>query len=176
MKQVFQFMMRCRWVLLALGVGFTFFWTLIRVVGLPAKRVAVWTFVIVWFLHLLIAAGAGYAAWRLWPERENKFVNYSMIHLHAAILDGLGAIVLLFLAVNVRFTWKFSLVFFSFALLRDVVRVPLIFYIIRGPQAKQNGEIHATQSGELPPEVWEGKMTEANIRAIDKRIRPEFLK
>ncbi len=148
--------------------------------GVSPKRAATWAFVIVWFLHLLIAAGAGYAAWRLWPERENKFVNFTMIHLHAAIVDGLSAIVLIFLATSVVFTWKFSLALFSLALIRDIVRAPLIFYIIRGPSGTNGGDTQTAnrmvQSGELSPDFWEEKMLRTSVAAIRSEIKPDLLK
>lgn len=120
--------------MLTLVVLAAFFWGLIGAAGLPARRVAAWSFVTVWFIHLIVGAGAVYAAIRLWPDNRNAFIRYTAIHLFAVMLDALSAIVLIFMAVNVRFTWKFSIAFFAFGLTRDAVRLPLILYIIRGPQ------------------------------------------
>lgn len=98
------------------------------------KTFAACTFVAIWFYHLLTGAGAWAAAYRIWPDRDNQFVRYTMIHLHAAMFDAIGAIVCLFLAKEVKFTWKFSVAIFTFMLIRDLVRLPLILYILRGPR------------------------------------------
>lgn len=97
------------------------------------KTVAAWIFVVIWFYHLIVGAGAGFAAWRLWPERSIRFIKFTMIHLHAAIIDSLMAIVLVFMAHNVKLTWKFSVAWFAFTAARDTVRLPLVLYVIRGP-------------------------------------------
>src|SRR5947207_655819 len=124
---------RLFWIFATLIAGFAFFWSLIEIAGLPARRVATYAFVVVWFFHLIVGVGAGYAIWKIWPERRNKFVEFTSIHLNAAVVDALAAIVMLFMAQNVRFTWKFSIAIFAAAFLRDLFRVPLIFYVIRGP-------------------------------------------
>lgn len=98
------------------------------------KTVAAYLFIAIWCYHLAIGVAAWAAAYRIWPERHNLFVKYTMIHLHAAMFDALGAIVALFLAQGVKFTWKFSIGIFGFMLLRDMVRLPLVLYILRGPR------------------------------------------
>ncbi|HEX5704851.1 MAG TPA: hypothetical protein VFX97_16760 [Pyrinomonadaceae bacterium] len=146
-----------------------FFFALIVLAGVSTRQVAAWTFVAIWFVHLLVGAGAGYAAWRLWPNRENAFVKLTMVHLHAAIVDAIGGVVLIFLATNVRFTWKFSLGFFAFALARDIVRMPLILYIIRGP--KHTPEDTADRSGEQHPDFWREEFR----KAIRDTVKPDLL-
>lgn len=144
-----------------------FFFGLIAVAALPSRRVATWTFVVIWFVHLIIGAGAGYAAWRLWPDRANTFVRLTMVHLHAAIVDAVGGVVLIFLAANVRFTWKFSLAFFAFAFMRDIVRMPLILYVIRGPKRGKSDTPDRSDA-----ELWQA----AFRQAIRDEVKPEFLK
>ena len=135
------------------------------------KTFALWFFVVIWFYHLVVGAGAGFAAWRLWPERKIRFVKYTMIHLHAAILDSLSAIVLLFLAKGVHLTWKFSAALFAFTVMRDCVRLPLIFYVMRGPKATE-GLTDAKRSGEMAPEYWQNEFRQA----IRSEVKDEFLK
>lgn len=99
------------------------------------KTIFIYLFVVIWLGHLITGAGAGFAAYRIWPERKLKFVLFTMIHLHAAMLDSISAIVLLFVSKGVVFTWRFSIVLFGFAFIRDIVRLPLIMYVLRGPKA-----------------------------------------
>lgn len=168
-----MFWRRAFWVLVTLASGFAFFWSLIRIAGLPAKRVATFTFVIVWVFHLVVGIGAMYAEYRIWPERRNKFVEYTSIHLNAAITDAIVAFVLIFMSQNVRFTWKFSLTMFAGAFLRDVFRVPLIFYAIRGPSAEDGEDVAigmrlAAERKALGREI----VTDA----IRETVKPEYLK
>lgn len=101
------------------------------------KLTAAWIFVAIWFYHLIVGIGSWAAAYRIWPERQNKFVRYTMYHLHAAVFDALGAIVCVFLAKDVRLTWKFSIAMFAFIFIRDSVRLPLVLYILRGPRKRE---------------------------------------
>lgn len=93
----------------------------------------IWVFVVIWFYHLSIGAAAGAAIYRIYPERKNEFIKYTMIHLHAAVFDAIGAIVCVFLANGVQFTWKFTIAIFASMLVRDLVRLPLVLFILRGP-------------------------------------------
>lgn len=90
-------------------------------------------FVIIWFIHLILGVGAGYAALRLWYGRHHPLIKWIALYINAFIIDVLSAIVLLFVAKGVVFTWKFATVMFVATFLSDVVRAPLILYLIRGP-------------------------------------------
>ena len=94
-----------------------------------------------------------------------------MIHLHAAMLDSLSAIVLVFLAKGVHLTWKFSTVWFALTAIRDMVRLPLIFYVMRGPKATE-GLAKAKRSGEMAPEYWQNEFRQA----IRSEVKDELLK
>lgn len=90
-------------------------------------------FVIIWFIHLILGFGAGYAALRLWYGRHHPLIKWVGLYIIAFIIDVLSAIVLLFMAKGVILTWKFATVMFVSTFLGDVVRAPLILYLIRGP-------------------------------------------
>lgn len=90
-------------------------------------------FVIIWFNHLILGVGAGYAALRLWYGRHQPLIKWVGLYMNAFIIDVLSAIVLLFMAKGVVFTWKFATVMFVSTFLSDLVRAPLILYLIRGP-------------------------------------------
>lgn len=90
-------------------------------------------FVIIWFLHLILGVGAGYATLRLWRSRRHPLMKWVGLYMNAFIVDVLSAIVLVFVAKGVVFTWKFTTVMFVSTLLCDVIRAPLILYLIRGP-------------------------------------------
>lgn len=93
--------------------------------------------IIVWFLQLAVGCGAGYAAYRLWPDRRNSFARNTMIHLHATMIIAAASVVLLFMARGVRFTWKFTYALFIFMALWNLVSLPLILFVIRGPKATE---------------------------------------
>lgn len=90
-------------------------------------------FVIIWFIHLILGIGAGYAALRLWYGRHQPLIKWVGLYINAFIIDVLSAIVLLFMAKGVILTWKFATVMFVSTFLGDIVRAPLILYLIRGP-------------------------------------------
>lgn len=90
-------------------------------------------FVIIWFIHLILGVGAGYAALRLWYGRRHPLIKWVALYINAFIIDVLSAIVLLFVAKGVVFTWKFATVMFVSTFICDVIRAPLILYLIRGP-------------------------------------------
>lgn len=93
--------------------------------------------VLVWLLQLATGCGAGYAAFRLWPDRSNSFARYAMIHMHATMLISLAAIVLLFVTKEVKFTRLFTYVLFIFMGLWNLTSLPLILFVIRGPKATE---------------------------------------
>lgn len=94
-------------------------------------------FVIIWFIHLILGVGAGYATLRLWRSRHHPLMKWVGLYMNAFIIDVLSAIVLLFVAKGVVFTWKFTTVMFVSTFLSDVIRAPLILYLIRGPSELQ---------------------------------------
>lgn len=124
-------------------------------------------FVFVWFVHLVLGVGAGYAALRLWYGRHQPLIKWVALYMHGFIIEVLSAVVLLFVAKGVVLTWKFSTVLFISALLSDVVRAPLILYLIRGP-SELPLSIEPANSGQMPPQFWieESRKTLNEIRAI----------
>lgn len=75
--------------------------------------------------------------------------------MNAFIIDVLSAVVLLFVARGVKLTWKFAAVMFVSTFLSDIVRAPLILYLIKGPTKASLPLSHPPeQSGALPPEEW----------------------
>ena len=96
------------------------------------KKVALWIFVIYWFLHLLFAAGAGAAIIRLWSNRNNPFLRRLALYMAAMPLGALYSIVLVFMAKGVKLNWKFTITWFAGAMLMDAVRVPLIVWLLKG--------------------------------------------
>lgn len=90
-------------------------------------------FVIIWFIHLILGVGAGYATLRLWRSRHHPLMKWVGLYMNAFIVDVLSAIVLVFVAKGVVFTWKFTTVMFVSTFICDVIRAPLILYLIRGP-------------------------------------------
>lgn len=118
------------------------------------RTTATLLFVVVWFIHLIVGIGAGYAALRLWHSRHHPLIRRVGLYMNAFIIDVLGAIVLLFVARGVTLTWKFSSVLFASTLLGDLLRAPLILYLIRGP-AKEPVLPHPPEtSGGMPPRFW----------------------
>lgn len=160
-----------RWVIglsCALLFAGLFFWGLSGLLGV--RRVVIWSCVIVWFLHVFIGAGAGFAAWRLWPDRENAFIRRVVIALHAQMVATISAIVLLFMSSGVVFTRKFAVTLFLSTLIMDAAVLPLILYIVRGPQ-RDKTEI-PNRSGEMPPEFWKKEFR----NAVRSEIKDEYLK
>jgi hypothetical protein len=120
----------------------------------PGKSIATWIFVVIWFGHVALGAGAGYAALRLWYSRHHPLIGRLGLYINAFIIDVLSAIVLLFVARGVTLTWKFATVMFVSTLLSDVIRAPLILYLIRGPAHTAILPSAQPTSGALPPEEW----------------------
>jgi len=92
----------------------------------------------VWFFHLTVGGMAGVAAWlRVWTKRYDDEGNkdrfaYSLTYsLSALPLSALMAIVLVFMAKGVRLTWKFTITMFAFTLVQDLIRLPLIVFLIK---------------------------------------------
>lgn len=97
-----------------------------------ARYAGTLTLVILFFIHLLIGAGAGFAILRLWYYRDNPLIRRMAIYMHAAPVTALTSIVLLFMARGVTLTWKFSITLFAGTLLADLVRLSFIVYVCRG--------------------------------------------
>jgi len=111
-------------------------------------------FVVIWFIHLILGFGAGYAALRLWHSRHHPLIKWVGLYMNAFIIDVLSAIVLLFVLRGVVLTWKFSAVLFVSTLLSDVLRAPLILYLIKGPTKAPLLPREPETSGGLPPAFW----------------------
>lgn len=93
--------------------------------------------VLVWLLQLATGCGAGYAAYRLWPARDDPFARKAMISMHATMLISLAAVVLLFMTKGVRLTRLFAHTLFIFMGFWNLVSLPLILFVIRGPKATE---------------------------------------
>lgn len=117
------------------------------------RTLATLLFVIIWFVHLIVGVGAGYATLRLWYSRHHPLIRWVGLYINAFIIDVVAAIVMLFMAKGVVLTWKFASVLFISTFIGDILRAPLIIYLIRGPSAIAipAGIVH---SGELPPQFW----------------------
>lgn len=100
--------------------------------ALSFRTVAVFVFAIIWVIHLALGFGAGYAALRLWYSRHYPLIKWMGLYINAFIVDVLSAIVLLFVARGVILTWKFTTVMFVSTFISDLIRAPLIFYLIKG--------------------------------------------
>lgn len=125
-------------------------------------------FVVIWFIHLILGVGAGYATLRLWRSRHHPLMKWVGLYMNAFIIDVLSAVVLLFMAKGVVFTWKFTTVMFVSTLLADVVRAPLILYLILGPGDVPALPAGPSNSGQLPPQFWidESRKALDEIRTI----------
>lgn len=125
-------------------------------------------FVIIWFVHLALGVGAGYAALRLWHGRHHPLIKWVGLYMNAFIIDVLSAVVLLFMAKGVVFTWKFATVMFVSTFLADIVRAPLILYLIRGPSDMPPLPADPANSGQMPPQFWidESRKSLGEIRKI----------
>jgi hypothetical protein len=102
-----------------------------------AKYAGALAMVVLYFVHLLVGAGAGFTVLRLWYYRGNPLIRRMAIYLHSAPIMAVTSIVLIFMAREVQLTWKFSIVWFAGTLLADLTRLPFVFYMLRGddPQA-----------------------------------------
>lgn len=136
-------------------------WLVVLVASVPLLTVVAWLltyrtaalfiFILSWLIHVGLGAGAGYAALRLWYFRHHPLIKWMGVYILAFIIDAISAIVLLFVAKGVKFTWQFSMVLFISALLSNVFRAPLIFYLIRGPQLLPSTEPEQSPAQETPP-------------------------
>lgn len=161
-----------RWiVLVTLGIP------LLTWVGwaLTHKTVALLVFIIIWFTHLGLGVVAVMAGVRVWRSRHIPFFNYLWFYLNAFVIDVLSAIVLLFMVKGVVLTWKFSAVMFISTLLMDVVRVPLLFSIIRGPteDAVPVESKETETSGNMPLDFWLNE-SQKMLEVIRQIIREEI--
>ena len=88
----------------------------------------------VWVFQILVGGGAGYAAFRMWSDRDNPFVKVTLIYLHTIMLVALAVLILPFVSIGVRFTHLFTYVLAGFMIAWNVTALPLILYSIRGPR------------------------------------------
>jgi hypothetical protein len=147
--------------------------------SLPFTTLAVWLltfrtatlilFVVIWFIHIILGVGAGWAAVRLWYFRHHPLIKWIGVYITAFIVDVLSAIVLLFVAKGVILTWKFSSVLFISALISNLLRAPLIIYLIRGPSPLPIPD--AKKSGEMEPQFWLNSFREIVKDEIRKALR-----
>lgn len=117
------------------------------------RQIVLWVSVIYWFVHLGIGTGVGYAILRLWNNRRNRFICRVAIYMHAAIIDVLMSIVLVFMAKGVHLTYKFWITWLAGSILADMARVPLIIYILKGNGSAQDAQRRIeTQEATASPE------------------------
>lgn len=133
------------------------------------KTAATWIFVIIWFIHLILGVGAGYAALRLWYLRHNQLIKWVGLYINAFIIDVLSAIAMLFMAKGVTLTWKFSAAMFISTFLGDIVRAPLILFLIRGPSALSL-PVEPETSGAKPPQFWLDEFRKIVREEVDNRL------
>ena len=134
------------------------------------RQIGLWSMVVLWFLHLLLGAGAFYAIIRLWPSRANPFIRRVAIYMHGTVIGAVMAIVLVFFARGVTLTWKFAIAWFAGTLLMDAVRVPLILYLcLGGDDGKATASTDAKSSGQMPPDFWRKEFREAVRDELDRR-------
>lgn len=93
--------------------------------------------VLAWLFQLATGCGAGYAAFRLWRDRDNQFAKVTMISLHSSMLLSLAVVTLLLISKGVRFTPLFSYTLATFMTLWNLAELPLILFVIRGPKASE---------------------------------------
>lgn len=130
MKRLYTWLLsRKHWLIALCGTSLT-----ALVVWLYTFRTAALIIlVVIWFIHVILGVGAGWAAVRLWYFRHHPLMKWVGVYITAFIVDVLSAIVLLFVTKGVTLTWKFSTVMFVSTLICNILRAPLIIYLIRGP-------------------------------------------
>lgn len=152
MNKVFSWFRRCyRRVITA--VGCTLFLVLLTWLGTTSRTAALIICVVVWLGHVWLGVIAVVAASRLWGSRHHPLLKWLWLYLNAFIIDVLSAIVMLFVARGVKFTWTFTAVMFISTVLSDIARAPLLFSLIRG-RAAAPALKEPESSGELPPQFW----------------------
>jgi hypothetical protein len=129
------------------------------------QTVLVWFAVYVWFQRLVMGAGAMYAAVRMWGLRQQPLSWRLGIYMLGFSLEAIVSAVLIFLAKGVHLTWKFAAVMILGGWLSDSVRIPLIFYLIKGPGDK--GLLGDESSGAKDPEFWKQEFRQA-VRDVFK--------
>lgn len=99
------------------------------------KYVASVLFFLVWIFRLLVGAGSFYIVFgRLWRERF-RFIKLVKIYLCGAIIEAAGSIPLVLMSNTVVLNWRFSITLFTIMFFTDLVRLPLIFYLLRGEES-----------------------------------------
>lgn len=131
------------------------------------NKALIFIYVLVYILHLVLGAGAGYAALRLWPARHHPLVWRVIVYMHGFIIEAITSLILLFVARGTFFTQAFAAVLFTGMFLGDVVRTFLIVYLIKGP-AEGKLLSQAETSGSKDPDFWRNE-----FRAI---VREEITK
>lgn len=124
--------------------------------------------VVLWFLHLTVGGMAGVAAWlRVWSKRVDEYGNRDLfavwltVSLSALPAESITAVLLLFMARGVTLTWKFTITLFAGTLIADLMRVPLITYLIKPKKQPSQALQSRTSSGEMPPDFWRTDVREA---------------
>lgn len=86
----------------------------------------------VWLLRLAMGAASAAAVFRIWPERRLKFIKYTAIHLHAAIIDSLFAVAIIFIADDLKvLSWRLNLMWGIAIIAQEASRFPLLLYVLR---------------------------------------------
>lgn len=115
------------------------------------RTVIVYAAAIIWLYHLVVGAGAGWAAIRLWSTRHHSLGWRLGLFLTGYVVEVLSAVALLFVARGVRFTLTFTAVLFGLTAVADTLRVLLIIHLIKGPAPLPSKD---PESGALPPQFW----------------------
>lgn len=135
------------------------------------KTVALWVFVVIWFVNLVLGVGAGYAALRLWYSRHHPLISRLGPYMLAFVVDVLASVVMVFINRGVRLTWKFTTVWFISTLISNVLRFPLVLFLIKGaPRKLKPPETERTE--ETIPEIWHDRFDrlEMLIQSMNKEI------
>lgn len=100
------------------------------------KQFGLWTFVVIWFLHLAIGCGSGICIFILWQHRHHPLMRKIAIYMVAAPIGSLMSIVLVFMGRGVTMTWKFSITLFLGTIIADIHRLPFIIYVLQGAKGE----------------------------------------
>lgn len=104
-----------------------------------------------WFFHVILSAGAGYAMLRLWFHRHHPLMGRIGLYMIGFVVEGALDTVMLSMTRDSR-TAMFVAIWIAGTWIRDLPRMPLIIFLIRGP-----GDVPAMAaktSGDQDPSFW----------------------
>lgn len=134
------------------------------------SKFLIFVYVLIYILHLILGAGAGYAALRLWGSRHHPLVWRVIVYIHGFIIEAVTSVVLLFVARGTYFTQSFAAVLFAGMFLGDIVRAFLIAYLIKGP-ADEHPLSKAETSGAKDPDFWRNEFRLIVREELERTIK-----